>query len=259
MIGITSESKICISVIRDGRTAHIRCINKNIMTNQLRDDIALEVTSTSNIAVVLPIDTIGLGSDGGDYDTNSLSPSDFTFDDSVPNMTIYKYVRVSTAYQLQIVRLYAGGKTYFQAYIYPPVIVNTNDIVAVSWTIQLKLITGSPPGGGSGILNGATASSTSFPAAIHHILGQDRGGRTLKAEVISAEQLSPPAVLLSVPTENDPVNSVVRVPPTNFANNGNLEAIFIRNSTSPYDIKILLSSPIPVTRANILKLEIYFR
>jgi hypothetical protein len=253
MVGLKFMEYICIEVRRKDKTDKY-CFEGNTPTSTLKNDVAAEITATTPTNVVTAIDKITLVSGGIEKDSASLVSGDFTFDDATPKLRITKNGTVTSSYTLDTLRLYSGVKPYFTSPVSPPVGLNAGDVVTIVWDITMTLVLVSP----TGILNGASLYAVTFARALHHILGQDRGSRNLRAETITAEQDIPALVLLSSPTTNDPTDRKVSLPATNFSQSGNLKLIFIRNTASPYSIQFILPSTIAVTTSDRLQLEFTF-
>jgi hypothetical protein len=251
LIGLKAKELIHIMLIRNNTIAYETLVETNSPTNQLKADIASEVTATSPTNVVTPLNRITAISGGIDRDSATLSPSDFTIQETPPRLRVRKDIPITSSYVIDKVVLYSGSKPYFETTLSPPLSVNSGDILRVDWLIQLLVGLVSP----TGIFVGALAVSDQFVSALNHILAQNRGTRNLIAERIVALQVIPPAVLLDAPTTNDPTNKKIKLPPTPFTASGNLGQVKIYGSRVPYNIEIRLQNLIAVTTENYLKVE----
>ena len=248
-VALRSEEFAEIRVIRGGREVFSFAGKVNTLDSTFVTAYRSEVTSNSDVNNFKRIILLRFRSGTYLFQDVDVVPDDVSVDETAVTMVLLKNFTASTSGTIDNVVMICDGKFYTRV-SFPPVQVNANDQVIFRYVAKLYLTMSNP----SGILSDAVSSFTGLVKRIYYRL---KGTETRSLRIASVQFVdSQGNVVLSVSTNNDSTNYIVRIPSTAVTRTIEVKTIRLCDSSGIELIRFTKPEPILIPATSSVRLSI---
>jgi hypothetical protein len=247
-VKLKASERVRIQVIRNGSVVHDREYRVNTLNPSFLSRFRSELTYTADSLYVKPMYVMTLGIDTGIatalVDSPPITSSDVTIDDINLQIKVTKQVTVTAAGNLYHVDIWCGdgNKEYVLTGldISPPVNVNVNDVVILTYTANYFITTSNL----TGILSDASAIYANIVLRLYQRLANLTTSCMRIAKVEYVDDAG--SVQLSVTTQNNPDAATINAPQTPAPASFNLKTVRLCASDGVTMISFVKATAVPV-------------
>jgi hypothetical protein len=253
-VALRSEDYVEVRVVRSGRVVYEFAGRTNTLYSYFIEHYRSEVTSNTDVNSILPLSKLTLhGSLLESRGGVSLTPDDITVDETAMTISLVKLVTITAAGDVSRVRLNAVLGSYVLCYIentIPYINVRVGDVVYVRYIGKLYLTLSNP----GGILSDAVIDYTEFIKRLYYRL---KGTETRSLRIAKVEYVDDAGnVVLSVNTNNDNTNYVVRAPLTMVSQTVKVKTVRLCDSSGTALMRFTKPEPAILPATSAIKTEV---